>query len=272
MAKMSEKDYKAIAKKRMHRPSQVERMPKFLIYGRNKKGKTYFGNSAGVDHTIVLDPEHGTDEMKTVDPHVWPIYKWEDMEDAFEFIRHVNECQTCPVPHPFKWVSVDGLTKMSNMALRYVMRIQEERSLDRIPGMVQKQDYGKGGELMKEMMVKFHNLTDMGVVYTAQERMQESIDSEEDDESEENEVMFVADLPKGVRSMINSLVDVIGRLYVVKADVRGVTKPQRRLWLADSIKYDTGYRSDYELPDYLRNPTVPRLVRLMREGSLKKTG
>lgn len=266
MAKAREKDYAAIARSKIYRPSTVERKPKFLIYGRNKKGKTTFGNSAGVDRTLTFDTEAGTSEMKTADPHVWPIDAWPDIDDGFEFIRHVNECQSCEEPHPFDWVCIDGLTRLSNMALRHVMKIMEDRSLDRIPGLVQKQDYGKGGELMKEMMTKFHNLANVGVVFTAQERMQETADSEEDEDFEDGGVMFVPDLPKGVRSMANSLVDVIGRIYVVKVD----DKPQRRLWIGDSVKYDTGYRSDFELPPYLRNPTVPRLVKLIRQGSLKK--
>ena len=271
MARAREKDYAAIAKSKIYRPSSVQRRPRFLIYGRNKKGKTTFGNSAGVEVTLTLDTEFGTSEMKTADPHVWPIDSWPDIDDAFEFIRNVNECPNCDEPHSFEWVCVDGLTRLSNMALRRVMQIQEERSLDRIPGLVQKQDYGKGGELMKEMMTKFHNLQNIGVVFTAQERMQETADSEEDEDFEDGGVMFVPDLPKGVRSMANSLVDVIGRIYVVKSeDKTGEVKPQRRLWIGDSVKYDTGYRSDFELPPYLRNPTVPRLVKLIRQGSLKK--
>jgi hypothetical protein len=270
VARAKEKDYAAIAASKIYRPSTVQLMPKFLIYGRNKKGKTTFGNSAGVDRTLTFDTEWGTKEMKTTDPHVWPIDKWEDMEDAFEFVRNLNECQACTPHHSFRWICVDGLTKLSNMSLRYVMQVQEARSLDRIPGMVQQRDYGKSGELMKEMMTKFHNLKDVGVIFTAQERMQEAADSEEDEDYDEGGVMFVPDLPKGVRSMANSIVDAIGRIYVVKVD----DKPQRRLWIADSVKYDTGYRSDHQLPDYLRNPTVPRLVKLIREGTLsskKKT-
>lgn len=267
-----EKDYRKVAAAKMYRPGEIDRMPKFLVYGRFKKGKTHFGTSAGVETTLILDPEHGTDEMKTKNPHVWPIEKWTDMDDVVEWLRNINECPRCKPTHSFTWVCVDGLTRISNMALRHVMKLQEERSLDRIPGLVIQRDYGKSGEVMKEMMGRFHNMHDVGVVYTTQERMQESVDSEEDEDSEENALQFVPDLPKGVRGHVNSLVDIIGRIYVVKVeDKDGKTVPQRRLWLGDSVKYDTGYRSDFVLPDYLRNPTVPRLMRLMREGTLKRT-
>jgi len=251
----SAKDYNAIATQRISRPSEQKRYPRFLVYSRNKKGKTTFSISGGVDKTLVLDPEHGTDEMKKKNPHVWHVERWEDLDDAYNFLRYGT--------HDYQWVSVDGLTKFSNMSLKYVMKLQEERSLDRIPGMVQQRDYGKAGELMKDLLTRFHNLP-MGVIFTAQERMLESDDSEEDEEAEGGSAMFVPDLPKGVRGYANSIVDVIGRLYIVKTEDG---KAERRLWLGESLKYDTGYRSDFELPDYLRAPSIPRLVRLIRTGS-----
>lgn len=271
---MTEKDYRKIAAAKMYRPGDIERMPKFLIYSRNKKGKTTFGTSAGVDSTIVFDPEYGTSEMKTKNPHVWPITKWADIDDALEWLRNVNECPKCKPTHSFTWACLDGLTRMANMALKHVMRLEEEKSLTRIPGLIDpRRDYNKSGELLKDMLVRLHNMHDIGVVYTAQERMMDATDAEEDEDSESPEVNFVSDLPKGVRGHVNSLVDIIGRLYVVKIDdAAGNPKLQRRLWIGDSPKYDTGYRSEFVLPDYLRNPTVPRLVRLMREGTLKKTG
>lgn len=248
------KDYAAIASKHITRPAEQKRYPKFLIYSRNKKGKTTFGLSAGVEKTLVLDPERGTDEMRTKNPHVWHIDRWEDLDDAYNYLRYTD--------HPYQWVVVDGLTKFNNMALKYVMKLQEEKSLDRIPGLVQQRDYGKSGELMKDLLNRFHSMP-MGVIFTAQERMDQGQDSEEDDDVEEAAAVYIPDMPKGVRGSANSIVDVIGRLYVVRD---GDGKSERRLWIGESLKYDTGYRSDFELPDYVRNPTVPKLVRLMRTG------
>jgi hypothetical protein len=59
-------------------------------------------------------------------------------------------------------------------------------------------------------------------------------------------------------------VDVIGRIYVVKVDEETY---ERRLWIGESLKYDTGYRSDHVLPQYLPKPTAIRLTRLIRTGS-----
>jgi hypothetical protein len=256
------KDYAAIAKKRITKPSKTNRLPKIHIYAGHKKGKTNFCMSAGIDNVLILDPEHGTDPFKKKDPNVWHIDTWADTDDVYNYLRLGD--------HPFEWVSVDGLTRFSNMSLRYIMGIAEERSLERKPGVVDRRDYYKAGELMKEFLTKFHNLP-MGVIYTSQERMVEiEADEDEDEDAESAAAMFVPDLPKGVRGSVNTLVDVIGRLYVVNVEVKGEQKRQRRLWIGESVKYDTGYRSDYApLPDMMKYPTVPKLVKLLETGSTK---
>lgn len=270
MARAKEKDYAAIAAKRMYRPADRERMPRFLIYSRNKKGKTTFSTSAGIGKTLVIDPESGADEMKAKNPHIWPVERFADLDEVYEFARHVNRCpfKGCEFGegHAFDWFSLDGLTRMNNMALKHIMKIQEERSLDRIPGVVIQRDYGKSGELMKDLLIKFHNLP-QGIIFTAQERQVEADDSEEDEDYEDSSAWYVPDLPKAVKGAANSIVDVIGRLYVVKTE-DDPPKAERRLWIGESVKYDTGYRSDFVLPNTLRNPTIPKLVTLMRTGTL----
>lgn len=259
------KDYKAIAAAKIRRPSQVasERRPAFLIYARNKKGKTRFCTTPGQGKVLIIDPEHGTDLSQQRDPDVWHIESWEDMDDIYKFLRTVD--------HGYEWVALDGLTRMANMALRFVMAQAEEQDLSRKPGMVNQRDYGKSGELMKSMLYNFHNLP-VGVIYTAQERQVEGSFGEEDEDVEDSSVQYVPDLPKGVRGTVNGLVDVIGRLYTVKIEKEGKQIIQRRLWLEPNVAYDTGYRSDYVLPAYLKVPTVPKLVQLINEGKVTSNG
>jgi hypothetical protein len=265
------KDYNAIAKQMITRPSLRKRRPKFLVYSRNKKGKSTFCLSA--PQVLVIDPEFGTDEMKKKDPHVWHISKWEQFADIEGFLRSGAQCPMCEGKdaHTFDWLAVDGLTKVHKLALNFVMRVEEEKSLDRQPGFVQQKDYGKANELLRQMMSNLHGMP-QGVIYTAQERMiVEGEFADEDEEVENPTAQFVPDLPKGIRSEANAIVDVIGRLYIVNIeDSEGKKKAQRRLWIGPSEVYDTGYRSDWgPLPDYLKNPSVNRLVKLIRTGSAK---
>ena len=252
------KDYAAIAAAKITQPSKVPtRLPTILVYSRNKKGKTRFCMSPGQGNVLIIDPERGTDEYITRDPHVWHLTSWEELDDIYKYLRHTK--------HTYSWVALDGLTRMSNMSLRYVMAQAEEHDLNRRPGMVQQRDYGKAGELMKGMLYNFRNL-EMGVIYTAHERQIDGSEFSEDDDVEDTTVQYVADLPKGVRAAVNGIVDVIGRLYVVKVDKDDKQVPQRRLWLEPSAIYDTGCRSDYTLPQYLTNPTATKLAKLMKEG------
>lgn len=256
------KDYAAIAARKITSPSKVQqRLPSILVYARNKKGKTRFSSTA--PDVLIVDPEHGTDRMTKRDPNVWHLEAWEELDEVYKYLRHED--------HPYKWVCLDGLTKISNMSLRFVMSQAEETDLTRKPGMVQQRDYGKAGELMKGMLYNFNNL-DIGKIYTAQERQQDGAGFDEDEDAENVVTQVVPDLPKGVRASVNGIVDVIGRLYIVKAEVKGETRTQRRLWLEPSAMYDTGYRSDYVLPQYLANPTVPKLVQLINEGKVATRG
>lgn len=263
------KDYNAIAKANIVRARDRVRRPKILVYSRNKKGKSTFALSA--PNVLVIDPELGTDEMKESNPHVWHISDWEAFSDIYGFLKSGGKCPHCKGDdaHIFEWVAIDGLTKINKYALAFVMKVEEAKSLDRQPGFVQQRDYGKSNEMLRQLMSQFHALP-QGIIYTAQERMLvEGEFSDEDEEVESPSCQFVPDLPKGIRSEANGIVDIIGRLYIVNVDGEDGKKiRQRRLWIAPSEQFDTGARSDFDLPDYIKNPTVPRLVRLVRTGSL----
>lgn len=272
------KNYAAIAAKAIGDPS-TDRPPRWCIYSRNKKGKTRFCCTA--PNGLIIDPERGTDPYKKFTTasgsKVWSISRWEDVDDVWGYLRtggHKNH----------DWVSFDGGSRIHKMALRWVMRQAMERDLERRPEQIEKRDYGRAGAMMEQM---FHNLNTLpiGVIYTAQERMFVAEDEVTDDDPdvESSNVQYVVDLPKGARAALLSIVDVIGRLYVVKATVKvrkgGPDAPiteevrqQRRLWLEPHVSYDTGYRSQYVLPPFMKNPTVPNLAQLIKEGPKKTDG
>ena len=253
---VARRNYSELAKQHIRKPGA--RPLRALVYGRNKVGKTTFGASA--PKTLVIDPEGGAEDLgPNID--LWPISRFPELDLVWRFLKESK--------HDYEYVCFDGLTRISNMGLRYVMKKGEERDLDRIPGMVQQRDYGKSGELMKGMLFNLHTLP-IGIIYTAQERMESGagFGDTEDDDAEDVDARFVPDLPRGVRSSVNAIVDVIGRLYTVKVEgtikgkeVKGI---QRRLWLSPSDVYDTGARSGkIRLPDYIKGPNVPKLIELL---------
>lgn len=266
----AEKDYLALAKAKAHTTKGRKTYRRILVYSRNKKGKTHLATTAGRDSMLIIDPEAGTDLMQAQDLFVWPITEWEDMQEAYGALRtgklspnHIKQGESST---PFTWCAPDGLTRLNNMALKYVMKSQEKADLDRQPGMVAQRDYGKSGELMKTMILNFCSLK-MNVYFTSQEKMITDVNSYDDDEdSEGSDAFYVPDLPNAVRSMINSQAEVIGRLYVVTIEGKNGPIKQRRLQIGLHNKYDTGFRSDFQLPDMMKRPTLPKLVALMEQG------
>lgn len=267
---MPEPDYLSLARTRAHTPSTKKSFRRLAVYARNKKGKTRLGLTVGRDNILIADPEGGTDLMKHLDPFVWPVIQWADMQEIYGALRtgklspnHIKQGESST---PFGWVCVDGLTKLNNMALAYVRSVEEQKNLDRIPGLIQQRDYGKSGDIMKQMILNFCALK-MNVYFTMQEKMITDGNSYDDDEdAESSDAYFVPDLPNAVRSMINSQAELIGRLYVVTIDGKEGPVKQRRLQIGLHEKYDTGFRSDFALPDMIKRPTLPKLVALMEKG------
>lgn len=272
-------DYLAIAKAKIVRAKDVVKYPKILIYARKKVGKTSLALTAGTaDEMLVVDPEEGASYKTKTNPYIWPINRWADLEEVYGALRtgkltpnHLKQGESST---PFKWAIMDGMTLINNFALHHVRLEQEERNLDRIPGIIDRRDYNKSGELMKQMMANFETLK-MGVIYTAHERIK-TLAYDEDNEDTDlvaSDVFYVPDLPDGVRNQLNALVDVIGRLYIVRVPDEkneGKKKTFRRLHIGPHESYDTGYRSEYTtLPDIVKAPTIPKLVQLMKEGTTK---
>lgn len=252
--------YSQWASRNIHKPR--DRKPSIHIYSRSKVGKTYFCASA--PKVLILDPvgENGTDQLKKNKPDVITVNGWRDFDNIYKYIKSGQ--------HEYEYIAFDGMTRFSNMALHYVRAQQEEIDLSRTPGMVSLPDYRKANELVKGMLNNFHTLP-IGKIYTSHERRLESekADVEPDEESMPQKVRYVPDLPNGVRSSVNALADVIGRLYKVKTahpEDENKIIVRRRIWLGYDEMLDTGFRSEYKLPDYLGAPTVPRLVNLIENG------
>lgn len=238
-----------LAGKFIHKAGEAEQYRRFLVYGRNKLGKTTFCASA--PNVLIIDPEGGA-EASASGCDVWTITKWEDIENIRKFLR-TDEAKT-----KYEWVAFDGLTRIQSMALTFAMKQGEERELDRIPGMVQQRDYGKAGELIKQLLWQLQALP-YNVIYTAQERVEEA-GAFDEDESDCGPTRRVPDLPKGARSAVNSIVDVIGRLYIAKSEKDGKTIRQRRLFIGPHPDLDTGCRTTVKAPKSIAKPTTETLI------------
>jgi hypothetical protein len=276
------KDYAAIARAKISRPG-TGRMPRYLVYGRNKKGKTRF--CATAPNVLICDPEDGTIAETKLDPDVWHVTQWTDLDDVYNAIK--SGIKSPKTGEPYKWVALDGMTQMLGMAVRFVQNQIGDVDLTKKPtDQDQRRLYGRANQLIQGMLHNFHSLRSTGLIFTASERVVEIENMEDlgdDDDATPSSFQYVPDLSPGARAPLNQVVDVIGRIYVVRGDferkirtkvgdkvvVKTVeSKIQRRLFVAPHEMYDTGYRSGYSLPDFIKEPTVATLGRALREGKV----
>ncbi len=278
---MASKDYAAIARAKIARPG-TGRMPRYLVYGRNKKGKTRF--CATAPDVLIADPEDGTTAENKLDPDVWPVTEWGDLDDIYHAVK--GGVKSPKTGQTYKWIALDGMTRMLSMAIDFVSKQQAERDLSRQPTQTDQRTYGQANRMIESMLHNFHSLRNVGLIFTAQERVVEIENMEDlgdDDDASPASFMYVPDLTKGARAPLNQVVDVIGRIYVVRGEftvtrrVRAEgkvvtkkveTKVQRRLFIGPHEMYDTGIRTGYSLPDFIKEPTVASLTRAMREGKV----
>lgn len=278
---MAGKDYAAIARAKITKPG-TGRMPRYLVYGRNKKGKTRF--CATAPDVLILDPEDGTVAETKLNPDVWPVSQWSDLDEVYNAIK--GGFKSPKTNKPYQWVALDGMTRMLSMAIDFVSKQQAERDLTRQPNQVDQRTYGQANRMIESMLHNFHSLRNVGIILTAQERVVEIESMEDlgdDDDATPASYMYVPDLTKGARAPLNQIVDVIGRIYVVRGDFEQKTRvrqgdktviktkevnTQRRLFVGPHEMYDTGYRSGFTLPDFIKEPTVATLGRALREGKV----
>lgn len=278
----STKNYAQIAKAKITRPGSSERMPRLLVYGRNKKGKTRF--CATAPNVLICDPEDGTVEEKKLNPDVWHITEWNDLNEVYNFLKAGGVSPT--TGKKYEWVALDGMTKMLSMAIDFVSKQQAERDLTRQPNQVDQRTYGQANRMVEALLHNFHSLRHIGIIFTAQERVVEIENMEDlgdDEDASPASYQYVPDLTKGARAPLNQVVDLIARIYVVRGEfttkrrvrqgdkvvVKTVQSTiQRRLFIGPHDMYDTGYRSGYELPDWIKDPTVASVTRTLREGKV----
>jgi hypothetical protein len=142
---MPGKDYAAIARSKITRPG-TGRMPRYLIYGRNKKGKTRF--CATAPNGLILDPEDGTIAEKKLDPDVWPITQWTDLDEVYHAVK--GGVKSSKTGKPYEWVSLDGMTRMLAMAVDFVMNQQLEKDLTKKPTDIDtRRLYGRANQMIQ---------------------------------------------------------------------------------------------------------------------------
>lgn len=215
---------------------------KMVVYARNKVGKTRFACDSPLKTLVIDCNERGTTSVRQFkNADKYRVATWADLDAIYWLLRSGE--------HDYKVVIIDTITMLAIVCMKFVLKDDHDRDFNRDPHTPDQRSWGKLGEHLKDVIIKFRNLP-MHVIFTAQEKR---TDSEDEDGTITSEIH--PELSPSPRSTLLSAVDIIGRMYV--SDVvnkKGKTIKERRMLLGSHPKYVAGNRFD-ELRYIERNPT-----------------
>lgn len=219
---------------------------KMVIYARNKVGKTVFAGSSNLKTLIIDCNERGYASVrKRPNVKVYKLRTWEDLDPIYWYLRTGE--------HDIEVVVIDTITMLAMIGMKWVLKDDYDRDMNRDPMSPDRRSWGKLGEMLKDAIIKFRNL-DMHVIFLAQEKTSTS-----DDDDGGTIIETHPELSPAPRSVLLSSVDIIGRLYTKEVEVTkgGTTtkKMERRMLLGTHPKFVSGNRFD-ELKPIERNPTL----------------
>lgn len=128
---------------------------KVVLYGPPGSGKTTMG--ATFPNVLFLSAESGLLSVRDQALDVWTIDKWEDLEEAFAFLRAGD--------HKYKSVVIDSLTEVQKKLHEYIIRKFPGKRRD-YEDLMSQSDWGYGIDRMRKMCRSFRDLT-MNVVFIA---------------------------------------------------------------------------------------------------------
>jgi hypothetical protein len=239
------------------RASELPANRRVLIYGRPKSGKTRLAASAP-DVLLIDVNEQGTASVrKDYDPNVYPVEYWQEINDVYWYLQGAD--------HPYKSVSIDGITAMQNLCLNFVLGEMQALDASRDPDMPSRQAWGKVGKLMRTQITNFRNLP-MNVVFTALTRA--AFQGDDDDEDADRQIGPACS--PSVAGHLEAAVDVIGYLFKreVFVKVKGSDKKKkvtrRRLLVDGTEKYLVGDRTG-ALGNQIDAPDLTKMLAIMND-------
>lgn len=216
------------------------------IYGRGGVGKTtLLGSMPGKGLVIdVPQIEGGTfvleDHADRID--VVPVTEWDEIDPIYWYLAKED--------HGYQWVAVDSITAMQTLAQRKTVK---ERPLDADPHTISLQEYGKIGQLMKELVYRFRTLP-IHVIWIAQERSFGSL------EETSGKTIGPDVLPGALQGLLPSMI-LVGRLYVHET----AEGWERRLRIGPSDDFYTKARAKpgLDVPPIVKDPSLYGIIRFL---------
>lgn len=214
---------------RIQSAKNVEKHLKMCLYSRNKVGKTVFACSSKYKTLVIDFNERGFDSVMNQDNvDIYQAPRWEDIDPIYWYLRNGQ--------HDYRVIVLDTVTMMASVGMKWVLKDDMDRDMSRDPLTPDRRSYLKLGEMLKDAFIKFRNLP-YHIIFCAQEKT-----STEDDEEGNTLIETHPELSPAPRSVLLSATNLIGRMYVAEAEIKGKKVMERRLLLAARPKYVAGGR------------------------------
>lgn len=214
---------------KIHSVKLVKKKFKFCVYGRNKVGKTMFACSSGLKTLVIDCNEKGFDSVSHLpNVDIYEVARWEDLDPIYWHLRGGK--------HDYEVIVIDTVTMLASVGMKWVLKDDADRDMNRDPMTPDRRSYLKLGEMMKDAIIKFRNLP-YHIIFCAQEKT-----TAEEDDNGEMMVQVHPELSPGQRSTLLSATNIIGRIYVREVEIKEKKKMERRMLLGAFPKYVSGNR------------------------------
>lgn len=218
------------------------------IYGRSGTGKTtLLGTMPG--RGLIIDipqAEGGTFVLNGTGDRidVKEVHTWAEIQEVFWFLQKQN--------HDYKWVAIDSITAMTELAKRKIVR---ERELAADPAKITLQEWGQLNQLVIELIYQFRTLP-IHVIFVAQEALHK-----ESDDSPVAPMVGPDTRTKAVNALIPSML-IVGRTSV-ESTPDGTFEYRFRIGPHPTFMTKVRHKPGLEVPNVIRNANLGLLLRYL---------
>lgn len=242
----------------------------YVLYGRSSTGKTTLAMSWPSKILLLDVRDRGTDSVSDISPKKgvgMKIKDWEDFEMVYYFILKN--------PDKYKTIVIDTMSQLQQLCVKKVLEDQGKSTKDAGNwGSMRKQDWGEVASTMKEWIINYRDLVDLGieVVFIAQDRVFNVDDEEGNDNSIAPEIGPA--LSPSISKTLNAAVNIIGNTFIrekirikeINGKKKEISEIQYCLRIGPNATYVTKARKPkgIPLPSVIVDPDYDKIINTIK--------
>lgn len=214
---------------------------RMMVYGEPGVGKTVFAGTSP-KALILVNDESETMSAAAMgsDADVWPCPTYEDIDEAFEYLRHEGH-------KTYEWVWIDNLTLLQDQAMDVIMEELVRTKPTRNRWVPDQHEYLVNQNRLSTMVRNFKKLP-MNVGFTAHVMKSEDMDGK---------ILYLPMIQGGQGALSQKIcgyMNIVGYIATTKKE----GKTTRKMYLDKQGKYHAKGRFP-GMASVLEDPTVPLL-------------